>query len=75
MCKVQSITFMFKDCESIEVPEKYIGSVFIGDIQRNIERIALGCIQEKLVCKEFYIEIFIILILIIIFFIIYILFY
>lgn len=58
MCKVQSITFMFKDCESIEVPEKYIGSIFIGDIQRNIERITLGCIQEKLICKEFYIEIF-----------------
>ena len=58
MRKVTSITFMFKDCESIEVPERYIGLISIEDIQQNINRIALGTVQEQLVCKEFFIEVF-----------------
>ena len=58
MTRVQSITFMFKDCESIEVPEKYIGLISINDIQKNIGRITLGNVQEHLVCNEFFIEIF-----------------
>lgn len=58
MRKVESITFMFKNYESIEVPAQYIGSVYIGDIQNNIERITVNYIQEKVVCKELFIEIF-----------------
>lgn len=58
MRKVESVVFMFKDYESIEIPAKYIGSIFIGDIQNNIERITLDTIQEKSTCKEFYIEVF-----------------
>ena len=58
MKKVESITFMFKDYESIEIPAEYIGLITIGDIQKNIERITIDRIQEKLICKEFFIEIF-----------------
>ena len=58
MKKVKSITFMFKDYESIEIPAQYIGSIYIGDIQHNIERIPVNYIQETTVCKELYVEIF-----------------
>ena len=58
MKRVESITFMFKDYEAIEIPAAYIGLITIGDIQKNIERITIERIQEKLICKELFIEIF-----------------
>lgn len=58
MARVTSITLMFKNCESIELPLKYIGHIFIGDIKTNIERITLNNIEQRDVAKEFFIEIF-----------------
>lgn len=58
MKNVESIIFMFKDYETIEIPATYIGFILIGDIQKNIKRITLDRIQEELICKEFFIEIF-----------------
>ena len=58
MAKVQSITLMFKNCESINIPLKYVGYFFIGDIKTNLETITRGCIEKRDTAKEFYIEIF-----------------
>lgn len=58
MAKVQSITLMFKNCESITVPLKYVGYFFIGDIKTNLETITRGCIEKRDTAKEFFIEIF-----------------
>ena len=58
MARVTSLTLMFKNCESLEIPLKYIGHIFIGDIKTNIERITLDNISQRDVAKEFFIEIF-----------------
>ena len=58
MVRVTSLTLMFKNCESIEIPLKYIGQIFIGDIKTNIERITIDTISQKDVAKEFFIELF-----------------
>lgn len=58
MARVTSLTLMFKNCESIELPLKYIGHIFIGDIKTNIERITLDNIGQRDVAREFFIEIF-----------------
>lgn len=58
MAKVQSITLMFKNCESITIPLKYVGYFFIGDIKTNLKVVAHGCIEKRDTAKEFFIEIF-----------------
>ena len=58
MARVIGLTLMFKNCESIDIPLKYVGHIFIGDIKTNIERITLDNISQRDVAKEFFIELF-----------------
>lgn len=58
MKKVQSITFVFENCESIEFPVKYIGLIYINDITQNIKRISLNSVKKIDVAKELFVEIF-----------------
>ena len=58
MNRVQSITFVFENCESIEIPMKYVGLFYINDITQNIRRTALNSVKKIDVAKELFIEIF-----------------
>lgn len=55
---VKSITFVFENCESIDIPVRYIGLIHIGDICTEINRVASNSIKKCNVAKEFFIEIF-----------------
>lgn len=55
---VESITFVFENCEFIEIPMKYVGLFYINDITSNIKRFALNSVKKIDVAKELFIEIF-----------------
>ena len=55
---VESITFVFENCESIEFSMKYVGLFYINDITQNIKRFALNSVKKIDVAKELFIEIF-----------------
>ena len=58
MDKVQSITFVFENCESLEFPIRYFGLVNIEDIQTNVRRLAMNSVKKIEVAKEVFLEIF-----------------
>ena len=55
---VESITFVFENCESIEIPIKYIGLFYINDITQSVRRLTLNSVKKINVAKELFIEIF-----------------
>lgn len=55
---VKSIEFQFENCEGFSVDAKYIGTFWIGDIRRQVSRIACNVICDMNVAHEFYAEIY-----------------
>lgn len=58
MDRVQSITFVFENCESLELPIKYFGIVSIDDIQSCIRRIAVNSTKKIQIANDIFLEIF-----------------
>ena len=58
MDRVQSITFVFENCESLELPIRYFGIVEINDIQQCIRRATVNSVKKIQVAKEVFLEMF-----------------
>jgi len=58
MSKVQSITFVFENCESLELPIRYFGIVEINDIQTHIRRTAINAVDKFEEARDVFLEIF-----------------
>ncbi len=58
MRDLQSIEFQFENCESFSIDAKYIGAFYIGDIRREISRIACNAICDMDIAHEFCAEIY-----------------
>jgi len=57
MKMVKGLTLVLENCEAIKLDEDAIGTFECLDIESNIARVALDCIAEVNVCKEFILEI------------------
>lgn len=55
--KLKNITFVLENCDSITIDGKYIGDFYVGDIKREIKRIASNAICEMNITNNFMIEI------------------
>ena len=55
---VESITFVFENCEYVEFSMKYVGLFYINEITQNIQRLTLNSVKKIDVAKELFIEIF-----------------
>ena len=58
MRHIQSIEFVFENCEVFSMDAQYFGHLHIGDIRRSIDRIACNSIGDMDIAHEFYAEIF-----------------
>jgi len=58
MSKIQSITFVFENCESLELPIRYFGIVEINNIQTKIQRTAINAVRKFTEASEVFLEIF-----------------
>lgn len=58
MDNVKSITIGFENCETITIPRKHIGVIFIQDIKTEIVRVACNAISKVVSANTVAIEIF-----------------
>ena len=58
MRDLKSIEFYFENCEYFDIDAKYFGEFYIGDIRREISRIACNAISDMDVAYEFKAEIY-----------------
>ncbi|MBO5969957.1 MAG: hypothetical protein J6S14_15825 [Clostridia bacterium] len=54
---LKSIIFVLENCDSIEIPGRYIGDMNAYNLKTNIERVACNAFAERTVCEVFYVEI------------------
>lgn len=51
--EVKQIMLIFENCESMTIPRKYIGVLFIDDIKTSISRCAINSISKSSSCESF----------------------
>ena len=54
---IERIDLILENCEVVSIDRKYLGRFFIGNIVKEIRRIACNAIDEIVTAKESYIEI------------------
>ncbi len=58
MKRIDSVWLVFENCEDVRIDAKYIGMFHVGDIRREITRVAINAICDRYVANEVAMEIF-----------------
>lgn len=54
---IKNVVFTLENCDTITIPGKYIGDIFLENLKTEIKRLALNWVGKIELCESFFIEI------------------